>query len=147
MQRISWIAPVVWMVWFVGYGTAAEQNAPRAARSVHLWYPAPAGMTYYNELTVEESVPGSYFCVCGFKNGYFGIQELTTAAKLSCFQSGTRATRTIPTACRKNSGSKSFTTTRMSRSTGLAMKAPAAKACSSTIGKSASGFGAWSRQP
>ncbi len=85
MQRISWIAPVVWMVWFVGYGTAAEQNAPRAARSVHLWYPAPAGMTYYNELTVEESVPGSYFCVCGFKNGYFGIQELYDSRKIVLF--------------------------------------------------------------
>jgi beta-glucanase (GH16 family) len=42
-------------------------------------------MTYYNEVTVEQSVPGSYFCVCGFKNGYFGIQELSPSRKVVLF--------------------------------------------------------------
>lgn len=49
---------------------------PRAARSVHLRYQGPPSTAFYNELTVEESVPGSYFMACGFRQGYFGIQEL-----------------------------------------------------------------------
>jgi hypothetical protein len=54
----------------------AGDAPPRAARSVHLSYPAPPGMLFYNELTVEASTPGSYFMACGFNHGYFGIQEL-----------------------------------------------------------------------
>ena len=81
-------------VWFwtgilvVGLGhvvVAQEVSSPRAARSVHLWYTAPKGMVYYNEVTVEKSVPGSYFCVCGFKHGYFGIQELGRGRKVVIF--------------------------------------------------------------
>lgn len=56
---------------------AEQKRQPRAARSVHLWYKAPDSTIFYNEVTVEESYPGSYFCVCGFNHGYFGIQELT----------------------------------------------------------------------
>jgi hypothetical protein len=48
---------------------------PRAARSVHLRYAGPQSTAFYNELTVEESVPDSYFMACGFHQGYFGIQE------------------------------------------------------------------------
>ena len=48
----------------------------RAARSVHLGYPAPEGDLFYNEMVVEESVPGSYFMACGWNTGYFGIQQL-----------------------------------------------------------------------
>lgn len=55
---------------------AGEEEPPRAARSVHLWYPAPQAGLFYNEVTVEQSYPGTYFCVCGFNHGYFGIQEL-----------------------------------------------------------------------
>ncbi len=53
------------------------QEMPKAARSVHLHYPAPAAELFYNEVVVEESVPGTYFSVCGFGHGYFGIQQLT----------------------------------------------------------------------
>lgn len=53
-----------------------QTNAPTAARSVHLWYPAPEGTVFYNEVTVEESVNDSYFMACGFAHGYFGIQQL-----------------------------------------------------------------------
>lgn len=60
---------------------AQEEKKPRAARSVHLWYSAPDATIFYNEVTVEESYPGSYFCVCGFNHGYFGIQELTRSGK------------------------------------------------------------------
>ena len=63
----------------------AEKQAPRAARSVHLWYPADQGVVYYNEVTVQKSYPGSYFCVCGFRHGYFGIQELWGGRKVVLF--------------------------------------------------------------
>jgi len=49
---------------------------PRAARSVHLRYTAAPSSVFYNELTVDESAPDSYFMACGFRQGYFGIQEL-----------------------------------------------------------------------
>ena len=58
---------------------------PRAARSVHLHYPAPEAEAFYNELTVKESVPGSYFMACGFRHGYFGIQELSRGRKVVLF--------------------------------------------------------------
>ncbi|MHC4229734.1 MAG: DUF3472 domain-containing protein, partial [Planctomycetota bacterium] len=64
---------------------AAETRLPRAARSVHLWYPAEQGVVYCNEVTVEKSYPGSYFCVCGFRHGYFGIQELWEGRKVVIF--------------------------------------------------------------
>ena len=54
----------------------AAETEPRAARSVHLGYAAPPGTIFYAELTVEASTTGSYFMACGFKHGYFGIQEL-----------------------------------------------------------------------
>lgn len=49
---------------------------PRAARSVHLGYPATEGELFYNEVTVEQSTAGSYFMACGWNTGYFGMQEL-----------------------------------------------------------------------
>ncbi len=65
------------MVLVAGASFADEPKEPKAARSVHLGFPAPDATVFYNEVTVEESVPGSYFMVCGFKHGYFGIQELS----------------------------------------------------------------------
>ncbi len=56
---------------------ADEKPEPKAARSVHLGYPAPHAVAFYNEVNVEQSVPGSYFMVCGFNHGYFGVQELS----------------------------------------------------------------------
>src|SRR4051812_44923687 len=71
---------------------AADPNdapkPPRAARSVHLAYPLPQGTqadAFYNELTVEKSVPGSYFMACGFSHGYFGIQEQSRGQKVVIF--------------------------------------------------------------
>ena len=55
---------------------AADEPAPRAARSVHLWYQAPEAVWFQNELVVEESQNGSYFMACGFQHGYFGMQQL-----------------------------------------------------------------------
>ena len=55
---------------------AVESKPPRAARSVHLGWSAPDGEIFYNEMTVEQSTPGSYFMAVGWNTGYFGIQEL-----------------------------------------------------------------------
>src|SRR6476620_9163369 len=57
-------------------GRAGESNEIRAARSVHLSYPAAEGLLFYNEVVVEKSVNGSYFMACGWNTGYFGIQQL-----------------------------------------------------------------------
>jgi hypothetical protein len=57
-------------------GLGADDKEFRAARSVHLSYPAPEGLFFYNEVVVEQSVNGSYFMACGWKTGYFGIQQL-----------------------------------------------------------------------
>ncbi len=64
---------------------ADEKSPPRAARSVHLGYAAAKTDRFYNEVTVEKSVPGSYFMVCGFKQGYFGIQEQSQGRKVVLF--------------------------------------------------------------
>jgi hypothetical protein len=56
-----------------------------ACRSVHLWFPAPAATQFYNEVTVEKSAPGTYFMVCGWSKGYFGIQELAAGKKVVLF--------------------------------------------------------------
>ena len=55
---------------------AAEDAPPRAARSIHLGFPAPDARAFYNEAVVDESVNGSYFMACGWSTGYFGIQQL-----------------------------------------------------------------------
>lgn len=56
-----------------------------ACRSVHLRYPAPAGRAFYNEITIRESAPGTYFMVCGWDKGYYGLQELANGKKLLIF--------------------------------------------------------------
>lgn len=56
-----------------------------ACRSVHLGYPAGEGTEFYNEVTVQTSARGTYFCVCGFSQGYYGIQELANGKKLLIF--------------------------------------------------------------
>jgi hypothetical protein len=63
--------------------TATRPDPPaRAARSVHLRYTAPEATLFTNEVVVRESHPGSYFAVCGFDQGYFGIQELGDGRKV-----------------------------------------------------------------
>lgn len=54
---------------------ADESLKDIACRSVHLGYPAPESLAFYNEVKVEKTAPGTYFMVCGWKDGYFGIQE------------------------------------------------------------------------
>ncbi|HLY08546.1 MAG TPA: DUF3472 domain-containing protein [Planctomycetota bacterium] len=64
---------------------AFQDPAPRAARSVHLWWSAPDGVEFYNETRVQDSVPGSYFMACGWNTGYFGIQELGNRNRIVLF--------------------------------------------------------------
>ena len=64
---------------------APQAVPPRAARSVHLKYESPEATAFYGEVTVERSVPGSYFEVCGFTGGYFGIQEQEKGQKVVIF--------------------------------------------------------------
>ncbi len=69
----------------VGWGHADERLKDIACRSVHLGFPAPTGTEFYNEITVEASAEGTYFMVCGWSKGYFGIQELADGNKLVIF--------------------------------------------------------------
>lgn len=75
---------IVFSMFFVSL-CAAQDKAPRACRSVHLWYPADDGVVFYNEVTVEKSYPATYFCAAGFNHGYFGIQELWQGKKVVIF--------------------------------------------------------------
>jgi hypothetical protein len=64
---------------------ADEKLAGIACRSVHLVFPAPEGVAFYNEVTVGQSAAGTYFMVCGFDLGYFGLQEVENGKKLVLF--------------------------------------------------------------
>mgnify|MGYP001104599941 CR=1 FL=1 len=56
-----------------------------ACRSVHLVYPGAKGTAFYNEVTIRKSAVGTYFMVCGWNKGYFGLQELGNGRKLLIF--------------------------------------------------------------
>ncbi len=64
---------------------ANEKLKGIACRSVHLNYPAPEGTVFYNEVTVGKSAAGTYFCVCGWGKGYYGIQEKADGKTLLIF--------------------------------------------------------------
>lgn len=70
---------------WIGVSAVESQQAPQAARSVHLSYPAPDAVLFYNEMVVEKSTGGSYFMACGWDRGYFGIQELAEHRKVILF--------------------------------------------------------------
>lgn len=64
---------------------ADEKLAGIACRSVHWQYEAPAATAFYNEVTIDRTAPGTYFCVCGFNKGYYGLQELADGKRLAIF--------------------------------------------------------------
>ena len=65
---------------------ADERLEGIACRSVHLSFrDAPEGDAFYNEVTVKKSAEGTYFAVCGFNKGYFGLQELRRGKKVLIF--------------------------------------------------------------
>src|SRR5437899_1928950 len=77
-RRFLWFLAALGVVCTINC-QATDSKEFRAARSVHLSYPAPEGLLFYNELIVEKSVNGSYFMACGWNSGYFGIQQLGAA--------------------------------------------------------------------
>jgi hypothetical protein len=62
-----------------------DSLATKACRSVKLWYFAPESEAFYNEVTVKQSAPGTYFMVCGWRGGYFGIQDRPDGTKRVLF--------------------------------------------------------------
>ena len=85
-KRVSNIALIALAAAMSASGVRADERLEGiACRSVHLGYPAPEGDAFLNEVTVEKSAEGTYFCVCGFSKGYYGIQELANGKKLLIF--------------------------------------------------------------
>ncbi|MDP1796638.1 MAG: DUF3472 domain-containing protein [Planctomycetaceae bacterium] len=64
---------------------ADEKLKDIACRSVHLGYPKAEGVAFYNTCRPITSAPGTYFSVCGWDAGYYGIQELANGDKLALF--------------------------------------------------------------
>ena len=89
--------------WLATNANADERLAGIACRSVHLQFPAPQGTVFANEVTVERSAPGTYFCVCGFNHGYFGLQELADGKKLIIFSVWDPGKQDDPTAVKEES--------------------------------------------
>ncbi len=63
-----------------------------ACRSVHLAYGGSDVVMFANEVRIEQSAPGTYFMVCGWDAGYFGMQELANGKKLILFSVWDNAT-------------------------------------------------------
>lgn len=84
MKRVLAFVPVVALA-VLGTARADERLKGIACRSVHLGYPAPQGTAFYNEVAVDQSADGTYFMVCGWSKGYFGMQELADGKKLVLF--------------------------------------------------------------
>ena len=72
IARSSFAVLAAVLGWSLAALAGETPQPPRAARSVHLGYPASEAAVFYNEMTIEKSVPGSYFMACGFRHGYFG---------------------------------------------------------------------------
>jgi len=64
---------------------AEPETAYRAARSVHLSYPAPDAELFYNEMVVDQTTSGTYFMAAGWNSGYFGIQDLGDGRQAAIF--------------------------------------------------------------
>lgn len=84
-RRVAAVAAMFLTLSLAVPATARAGEPPRAARSVHLSYPAPNAVVFYNEMAVEQSTPGSYFMAAGWNPGYFGIQELDDGRKVIIF--------------------------------------------------------------
>ena len=81
MRRLA----LILLLFALPTASADEKLAGKACRSVHLNYAAPAGELFVNTVTVEQSAPGTYFAVCGWDQGYYGIQEKDKGKKLLIF--------------------------------------------------------------
>jgi hypothetical protein len=68
-----------------GVAPADEKLKGIACRSVHLGFPASEGVAFYNEVKADTSADGTYFMVCGWSKGYFGMQQLGNGKKVVLF--------------------------------------------------------------
>lgn len=92
-RPVSWTLPFLRLFLVLGLGAGAVEAAEslggqgpaRAARSVHLGWPAPDAEIFHLAMVVEQSTSGSYFMACGWNTGYFGIQELGDRRKVAIF--------------------------------------------------------------
>jgi len=85
MRKIIFCLAIALVVGLASASEADEKLKGIACRSVHLAYPGPEAVAFYNEVTPLQSADGTYFCVCGFNKGYYGIQELANGKKLLIF--------------------------------------------------------------
>jgi hypothetical protein len=84
-HRVSFLMGGLVLIGLASRLHADEKLAGIACRSVHLAYPAGEGTAFYNEVTVDRSAPGTYFCAIGWNKGYFGIQEQARGRKVVIF--------------------------------------------------------------
>jgi len=86
MRKILFCPLIILLFGTISLPTQADEKLKGiACRSVHLGYPMPEGNAFYNEITVRSSAKGTYFMVCGWNKGYFGIQEQGNGKKLAIF--------------------------------------------------------------
>ncbi|MES2299604.1 MAG: DUF3472 domain-containing protein [Pseudomonadota bacterium] len=82
---LVWLAAAL-LLGAPGPQALARQGASKAgAPSVHVRYEPSDVSTFYSEVTVKRSAPGSYFAVTGWHNGYFGLQERADGRKVLIF--------------------------------------------------------------
>ena len=85
-RRIArWLVAAAFAVALAPLLRANERLAGIACRSVHLAYPAEKSLAFYNEVTPLHSATGTYFCVCGWDKGYYGMQEVGSGKRLLIF--------------------------------------------------------------
>ena len=116
---------------------ADERLKGIACRSVHLAYPAPECVAFYNELTVEKSADGTYFMAAGWSKGYFGIQELASGKKLVLFSVWDPTSGDNPKNVDDSNARKCSTKTTPSAFGGSAARGPEGNRFLTTIGRSA----------
>lgn len=85
LHSIRLLIVLILMIGFAAVASADEKLKGIACRSVHLGYPAPESTAFYNEIKVEKSADGTYFMVCGWSKGYYGIQEKADGKKVLIF--------------------------------------------------------------
>jgi hypothetical protein len=85
MRRFTWSLFLLVVGCLAPAALADKSLEHKACRSVHLGFAGPEGVAFYNEMTVEQSAPGTYFMAAGFSKGYFGIQELGNGKKVVLF--------------------------------------------------------------
>ena len=84
-QVMHRIAGAMLLVELVSMCQADEKLAGIACRSVHLSYSTTESLAFCLDVAVDSSAEGTYFAVCGWDSGYFGLQELSDGKKVILF--------------------------------------------------------------